>query len=93
MKVDGTRTARTALPTRPSQARASDSRPSTQDVVHQGDFPPFVAELIGGVFDAVVDQSIEQMKAYGELLKGTAQSVDSFRAAQDPTPRLKDDDD
>jgi len=93
MKVDGPRTARASLPTTPPKARALDSRPSTQDVVQQVDFPPFVAELIGGVFDAVVDQSIEQMKAYGELVKDTAQSVDSFRAAQDPTPTLKDDDD
>lgn len=43
-----------------------------------GDFPEFVSGLIGGVFEAVVDASIEQMEANAELIAGVAASVDEF---------------
>ena len=39
------------------------------------DFPNFVAALIKGVFQAIVDASIKQMEAYGELVKNVAQTV------------------
>jgi hypothetical protein len=42
------------------------------------DFPTFVASLIKGTFQAIVDASIQQMEAYAELLKNVAQSVDRF---------------
>ena len=42
------------------------------------DFPEFVSGLIQGVFQAIVDASIQQMEAYGELLAATAKSVDQF---------------
>jgi hypothetical protein len=42
------------------------------------DFPSFVASLIQGTFQAIVDASIQQMEAYAELLKNAAQTVDSF---------------
>jgi hypothetical protein len=45
------------------------------------DFPQFVGGLIQNVFQAIVDASIQQMNAYGELLKSVAQTVDEF--AQD----------
>lgn len=45
------------------------------------DFPQFVSGLIQGVFQAIVDASIQQMEAYGELLAATAKSVGEF--AQD----------
>lgn len=45
------------------------------------DFPAFVGGLIQNVFQAIVDASIQQMNAYGELLKSVAQTVDEF--AQD----------
>lgn len=45
------------------------------------DFPKFVGGLIQNVFQAIVDASIQQMRAYGELLKSVAQTVDQF--AQD----------
>ena len=45
------------------------------------DFPKFVGGLIQNVFQAIIDASIQQMKAYGELLKSVSQSVDQF--AQD----------
>jgi hypothetical protein len=45
------------------------------------DFPAFVAELINGVFEAIVDVSIRQMEAYADLVAAVAASVDQFRAA------------
>jgi hypothetical protein len=42
------------------------------------DFPSFVASLIQGTFQAIVDSSIQQMEAYAELLKNTAGTLDRF---------------
>jgi hypothetical protein len=42
-------------------------------------FPAFVAELVQGVFQAVVDASIQQMKAYGELVQSVTMSLNDFR--------------
>jgi hypothetical protein len=42
------------------------------------DFPSFVAGLIQGTFQAIVDASIQQMEAYAELLKNVAVNVDKF---------------
>jgi hypothetical protein len=42
------------------------------------DFPGFVSDLIHGVFGAIVDASIEQMKAYADLVATVAKSVDQF---------------
>src|SRR5262249_23633475 len=42
------------------------------------DFPAFVASLIHGTFQAIVDASIQQMEAYAELLKNVARTVDQF---------------
>ncbi|TZF89718.1 hypothetical protein [Cognatilysobacter lacus] len=45
------------------------------------DFPKFVGGLIQNVFQAIVDATIQQMRAYAELLKSVSQSVNDF--AQD----------
>ncbi len=42
------------------------------------DFPSFVASLIQGTFQAIVDSSIQQMEAYAELLKNAATTIDAF---------------
>jgi hypothetical protein len=42
------------------------------------DFPVFVADLIAGVFQAIVDASIEQMEAYADLLDEVTKSLDEF---------------
>jgi hypothetical protein len=42
------------------------------------DFPSFVASLIQGTFQAIVDASIQQMEAYAELLKNAATTIDAF---------------
>ncbi|CAN5919689.1 hypothetical protein BH11MYX4_BH11MYX4_35570 [soil metagenome] len=41
-------------------------------------FPTFVADLIKGTFQAVVDASIQQMEAYTKLLENVAKTVDQF---------------
>jgi hypothetical protein len=43
-------------------------------------FPTFVADLIKGTFQAIVDASIQQMEAYGVLLSNVAKTVDQFMA-------------
>jgi isopenicillin N synthase-like dioxygenase len=48
------------------------------DLVKGVDFPKFVAGLIDGVFNAIVDSSIKQMEAYAELLKNVSKSVDQY---------------
>ena len=50
-------------------------------LVQKVDFPRFVSGLIQNVFQAIVDSSIQQMRAYGELLANVAKTVDQF--AQD----------
>ena len=42
------------------------------------EFPEFVASLIKGVFNAIVNASIQQMEAYAELVANAAKSVDQF---------------
>lgn len=49
-----------------------------RQLVRAVDFPEFVSSLIQGVFQAIVDASIQQMEAYGELLAATAKTVDQF---------------
>jgi hypothetical protein len=50
-------------------------------LVQKVDFPTFVGGLIKNVFQAIVESSIEQMRAYGELVANVAKTVDEF--AQD----------
>jgi hypothetical protein len=42
------------------------------------DFPGFVSELIQGVFQAIVNASIQQMEAFAELVKNVSKSVDEY---------------
>lgn len=41
-------------------------------------FPDFVSDLIKGVFQSVVNSSIQQMEAYAELVRDVAKTVDQF---------------
>src|SRR5262245_1054691 len=49
------------------------------------DFPAFVANLIHGTFDAIVDASIRQMEAFAELVSAVAKDVDRF-TSENVTP-------
>lgn len=63
-----------AITTVPAQAAGRT------DLLAAVNFPEFVAALIQGVFQSIVDASIKQMEAYGDLVKGVAQTVDEFAA-------------
>lgn len=74
-----------AQPPRPSQdefsTRAVDRVASiTRDTINAIAFPKFVADLLKGTFNAVVDASIQQMEAFGTLLANVAKTVDQFMA-------------
>ncbi len=47
-------------------------------LVKKVDFPKFVGGLIKNVFQAIVESSIEQMRAYGELIANVSKTVDMF---------------
>jgi hypothetical protein len=42
------------------------------------DFPAFVASLIHGTFDAIVDASIRQMESYSDLVSAVAKTTEQF---------------
>ncbi len=48
------------------------------EMVKKVDFPKFVGGLIKNVFQAIVESSIEQMRAYGELISNVAKTTDQF---------------
>jgi hypothetical protein len=53
---------------------------ATREMLGAIAFPDFVASLIKGTFQAIVDSSIQQMEAYSRLLAETAKTVDVFMA-------------
>lgn len=57
---------------------ASNVARITQDTLNAIAFPTFVADLIKGTFQAIVDASIQQMEAYATLLSNVAKTVDQF---------------
>ncbi|MGQ0564370.1 MAG: hypothetical protein ACT4OK_04785 [Gemmobacter sp.] len=59
---------------------ASNVAKITEDTLNAIAFPTFVADLIKGTFQAIVDASIQQMEAYGTLLANVAKTVDQFMA-------------
>jgi hypothetical protein len=56
---------------------------NTVSLTESTDFPTFVADLIRGTFDAIVDTTIERMNAYAELLKDLSDSVDEYTKEAD----------
>ena len=59
--------------------RVLDASAATAALLQQVDFPEFVEGLIQGTFNAIVNASIEQMKAYGKLVEQVAKTVDRFK--------------
>jgi hypothetical protein len=57
---------------------AADKQAPMDGLIDAVDFPGFVADLINGVFDAIVDASIRQMEAYADLVDSVAKTVDRF---------------
>lgn len=62
----------------PSQSATGRVGEVTRATLNAINFPEFVASLIKGTFQAIVDASIQQMEAYAELLKNVAMTVDEF---------------
>lgn len=63
-----------------SEARLADVEPaSLAGLLAAVDFPAFVSDLVGGVFESIVDASIQQMKAYADLVRSTAESLKGAR--------------
>jgi len=52
----------------------------TRQTLNAIEFPVFVAELIKGTYQAIVDAAIEQMEAYAKLLANVAKTVDQYMA-------------
>ena len=48
------------------------------EFISEVDFPAFVSAVIHGVFQAIVDGSIQQMEAYSDLLKDAVRAIDRF---------------
>src|SRR6185503_11929707 len=42
------------------------------------DFPEFVASLVHGTFDAIVDSSIRQMESFADLVAAVAKPIEQF---------------
>lgn len=61
-------------------AAANNVAQVTESTLNAVAFPTFVADLIKGTFNAIVDASIQQMEAFGELLSNVAKTVDDFMA-------------
>jgi hypothetical protein len=52
----------------------------TQDTLRAVAFPVFVADLIKGTFNAIIQANITQMEQFGRLLENVMKSVDEFMA-------------
>jgi hypothetical protein len=64
---------------RDTTAIAADLAVGFKELIESVDFPQFVTALVTGVFDAIVDASIQQMEAYADLVAAVAASLDKFR--------------
>ncbi|MEO1641888.1 MAG: hypothetical protein AAFR74_01025 [Pseudomonadota bacterium] len=61
-------------------AAANQVASVTESTLNAIAFPTFVADLIKGTFNAIIDASIQQMEAFGDLLANVAKTVDEFMA-------------
>jgi hypothetical protein len=59
-------------------SRLSPEGATAKGTAGQVDFPDFVAGLLNGVFDAVVNSSVQQMDAYAALVANVAKAAEKF---------------
>ena len=72
-------TAPAAAPTPPPKPPATETLAArTGALVNEVDFPGFVAQLVHGTFDAIVDASIRQMESYADLVAAVAKTTEQF---------------
>jgi hypothetical protein len=62
----------------PKAAATQTLAARTGALVDEIDFPSFVAGLVHGTFDAVVDASIRQMEEFASLVSAVAKDIDQF---------------
>jgi hypothetical protein len=69
----------------PAPATSAPRPPATETLAARAgaladeiDFPAFVAGLVHGTFDAIVDATIRQMEAFASLVSAVARDVDAF---------------
>jgi hypothetical protein len=62
----------------PKAAATQTLAARTGALVDEIDFPSFVAGLVHGTFDAVVDASIRQMEEFANLVSAVAKDIDQF---------------
>jgi hypothetical protein len=67
-----------AAPAAPKPPATESLAQRTGALVTEIDFPGFVAGLVHGTFDAIVDASIRQMESYSSLVSAVAKTVDQF---------------
>jgi hypothetical protein len=80
------RTGGTAVATAPAATPAPPPKPPATEtlaartgaLVNEVDFPGFVAQLVHGTFDAIVDASIRQMESYADLVSAVAKTTEQF---------------
>src|SRR4051812_36444977 len=72
-------------PAAPPPSSAAPQRPGTESIGERAraaleavDFPSFVAELIHGTFQAIVDATAQQIREYARLVASLAQTVEQF---------------
>jgi len=61
-----------------SPRAASEVAKVTRATLNAIEFPRFVADLIRGTYNAIIEASIRQMEAYAELIANVAKTVDQF---------------
>ncbi len=57
---------------------ATEGATRASSLADEVDFPNFVANLIQGVFEAIIKASIQQMEAYAKLIEEVAKSVEQY---------------
>jgi len=62
----------------------------TKETLNAIAFPTFVADLIKGTFNAIVQSSIQQMEAYLKLIENVSKTVDQFMESNISDNQAKD---
>ncbi len=76
---------------RKSLLRAVNDLPAaTGAMADELDFASFVASLVHGTFDAIVDSSIRQMEAFASLVSSLSQTVEDFSRDNVTTNQVRD---
>ncbi len=65
-------------PAAPARKTAFEQFAATGDAVDAVNFPGFVASLIQGTFQAIVDATAQQLREYADLVGNLSRSVDDF---------------